>query len=85
MRGRRGNGWVGRQPRPCTPQKSGSWHRAPILGLAHVSVSDPEFPQIAQDLEAKGLFRRSGDRTTLPPHIGAALANVHDEMAKRTI
>jgi hypothetical protein len=50
-----------------------------------VRISDPEYPGIVKDLEAEGLFRRSGDGSKPPPHIGAALGNIHGEMAKRTM
>jgi hypothetical protein len=55
-----------------------------VLGLAHVLSSDPKLPGIVQDLEARGLLRRFGDRSNVPPHVAAALATVHDELAKRT-
>ena len=56
-----------------------------ILGIAHRSVSDPELARVMADLQAKGLLRRGGDGSKMPPHVGAAWGKVHDEMTKRTL
>jgi hypothetical protein len=58
---------------------------AAVLGIAHLSVSDPELPRVMAELEAKGLLRRGGDASKMPPQVGAAWAKVHDEMTKRTL
>lgn len=56
-----------------------------ILRLAHLSDAAPEWPGVVQELEEKGLFRRTVDPAKLPPSVAVALAGVHDEMMTRTL
>ena len=55
------------------------------LAIANVSVSDPELPRIMADFEEKGLLRRGGDGSKMPPQVGAAWLKLHDELGKRKI
>lgn len=63
-----------------------AWVEADYQAIQRLAIphADPQYPEIMRELEAKGMFRRFGDAANLPPHIGAALAGLHDEMVRRT-